>query len=139
MKNWELLQELSVAMMGSGQNLADEIAVSRGGCFENCNGWPEPLMAELRAIFVATADLMGAVDVTDEAKSQALIERSRTLGTISGDVHAACRQTCEGAWSLFADDEGYEDENGNLIIRGCPIKAMLAEVALSSQNALEQP
>lgn len=129
MNNADLLQEIAVAMMGSGQNLADDIATSRGGCFENCDGWPAPLMDEQKAILLASADLMNADEINDE-QGNAIIARAKKLGEAGGVVNALCRQICPGAYMMFTEDEDFEDETGDPIIKPCLVRSQLAKALI---------
>lgn len=125
----EFITEVALAMGGSQQQAADAISnETRNGCFEFCDGWPsEKLESDARDIILGLA-CMVETDIDDKAKDR-LLEKAREYGQRAGAVQSACREECPGAYSLFGEDEDLEDGEGNNVIKECPVKIRLAQVA----------
>jgi hypothetical protein len=122
MDSADMLRELAVVMSSSDND--------NGGCLEFCDGEPVALRAELRAILLASVDMIGN-DEPDPSAQAALIERAKRFGAVVTEVEGVCARECDGAYSLFENDADMYDLKGNPVVRTCPIKDRLAQIALN--------
>lgn len=130
--NADALKRIAVAMIGPGESLSDMINAEQNGCFVICNGWPDNLAAQQQDIILESTDLMRA-DATDE-QFDALMERAQKVGAVSAAVTARCLERCPGAYLSFEDGDYVEDQDGHQTLMPCPIKDMLARLALKEQS-----
>ena len=136
MSNGDFSREVASVMGGSQQQQADAISnETRNGCFEFCNGWPSDELEEAeRKIFHGLAGMI-EVDVDEKEKDQ-LLQMAREYGERAGAVQSACRAECPGAYSLFGEGEDLEDDEGNNVVKECPVKIRLAQVAVQAETTV---
>ncbi len=134
-QNTNIFDEVLSVLHGTGQQNADEIANTvRNGCFEYCDGYPDVLNNLTREILLRITSL-GVKGEVDTAEKETLLDMAKRYAEIDGKVQAVCRAECPtGALGLFEEDDDNFDDDGNPVIKPCPIKDRLAEIVIAFAN-----